>query len=98
MKMNNRYISMVLNEDSINTTGYVLNESYESKPMNIKYNEKCDTTIFQTILQEADAPNRNGRIYTKKAIQEALDRPFIVEKLKRKTWYGENGRGCPSLQ
>lgn len=71
---------------------FMVSESFESQPLNIKYNEKLDTTIFQIILQEADKPNRNGRVYTKNAIAKALRNPFIQEKLRKRTWYGENGR------
>lgn len=64
-------------------------ESIETKP--IILSQTADTTIFKTILQEAEKPNRNKRIYTKKALDEALNRDMILEKIQHKTWYGENG-------
>lgn len=65
-------------------------ESYQSKPVLLD-TSKVDVTIFKAILQEAGKPNRNGRIYTKKAIDEALHRTMVVEKLQHKAFYGENG-------
>ena len=48
-----------------------------------------DTLEFITVLQEADAPNRNGRVYPKRVLEKALDAPNIRERLATKTWYGE---------
>lgn len=70
-------------------------ESYQSKPV-ILDTSKVDVTIFKTILQEAEKPNRNNRIYTKKAIDTALHRTIVQERLAHKTWYGENGKGLPT--
>lgn len=75
----------VLNESSF----LIREEDYTSKPVIID-TSKADVTVFKAILQEAEKPNRNNRIYTKKAIDEALHRSMIVEKLARKTWYGES--------
>ena len=51
--------------------------------------KSIDTLEFITVLQEADAPNRNGRIYPKRVLEKALDAPNIRERLATKTWYGE---------
>lgn len=67
----------------------ILNEQYESQPEILSNNR--NVTVFRTVLQEAERPNRNGRIYTKKALCEALNRPMILEKLRYKTWFGECG-------
>ena len=52
------------------------------------------------VLQECDAPNRNGRIYPKKVLEAALSSPNIKERLATKTWYGEANHPIndPSLQ
>lgn len=73
----------------------ICEESYQSKPVLVD-TSKVDVTIFKAILQEAEKPNRNNRIYTKKAIDEALNRTIIRERLAHKTWYGENGKGLPT--
>ena len=44
---------------------------------------------MQVILQDADAPNRNGRVYPKKVLEEALKAPFITEKLATNSLGGE---------
>ena len=51
--------------------------------------KSLDTLEFITVLQEADAPNRNGRVYPKRILEKALDAPNIRERLATKTWYGE---------
>lgn len=67
----------------------ILESSYTSEPKIVSDN--VDTTVFEAILQEAERPNRNKRIYSKRALEEALARPMIREKIERKTFYGENG-------
>lgn len=85
--LNNQILSAM---QVMNNLSLICEEAYTSKPTIIKQTN-VDTTIFKTILQEAEVPNRNGRIYTKKAIDEALNRPVILERLQHKTWYGECG-------
>lgn len=41
------------------------------------------------VLQDADTPNRNGRVYPKKVIDNALANPFITEKLATNSLAGE---------
>lgn len=70
--------------------GFIILESgYSAKPEIVS--DKCDITIIKTILQEAERPNRNKRIYSKRALQEAIARPMIQEKLGKKTLVGEAG-------
>lgn len=82
--------------NSVNPNGcaIILETGYQfNRPINVeveKVSEDIDITIFTTILQEAELPNRNGRIYTKKAIDEALNRKMIQEKIAHKKWFGEN--------
>lgn len=49
------------------------------------------SVLFEAELQEANKPNRNGRIYDRDALVESLNGSIIAEKLKRKTFYGEAG-------
>lgn len=46
---------------------------------------------FIAVLQEADRPNRNGRIYPKRVLEKALESPYVKEKLRTKTFYSEAG-------
>lgn len=46
---------------------------------------------FIAVLQEADAPNRNGRIYPKAVLEQALQSPYVQERIDTKTFYGEAG-------
>ena len=66
---------------------------YESAVMNnITEVKKLNGVIeFVTVLQEADAKNRNGRIYPKVVIDAALKSPLINEKLRTKSLVGEAG-------
>lgn len=70
--------------------GYVILESsYTSTPEIVS--DKCDVTIFKAIIQEAELPNRNKRIYSKRALEEAIARPMFQEKLRTKNFFGEAG-------
>lgn len=44
---------------------------------------------LEAVLQEANQPNRNKRIYKKETLQEALQMPYIQEKLKTNSLLGE---------
>ena len=46
---------------------------------------------FTAELQEAERPNRNGRIYGKNIIDQALNHYSVQEKIKNKAFYGESG-------
>lgn len=73
---------LILETSSIPSTPTIINNSDRS-------------VIFEAQLQEAEQPNRNKRIYDKKALFEALQTDVIKEKISKKTMYG---RFCPSLQ
>lgn len=49
------------------------------------------TTKFVAEIQEAEAPNRNGRIYSKEALDSAIRHYGIQEKLKNKALVCEAG-------
>lgn len=47
---------------------------------------------FEALLQTADTPNRNKRVYSEKVLREALEKSsYIAERIKTKSWYGEAG-------
>lgn len=82
-----------------NIKGYIVaEEAISSSPkivknystiLNESHNSDKNVVKFEAELQEADAPNRNGRIYDRAAIVSALNHYSIKEKLKHKTFYGE---------
>lgn len=70
--------------------GYLLMESsISSKPKVIQ--DTASSVTFVANLQESSAPNRNGRIYDKDALDNALRHYSVAEKLRHKTFYGEAG-------
>lgn len=46
---------------------------------------------FITVLQEADRPNRNGRVYPKAVLEKALNSAYVRERIATKTFYSEAG-------
>jgi hypothetical protein len=50
-----------------------------------------NTVEFIAVLQEADKPNRNGRIYYKRVLEEALQSPYVQERLRTNSFYSEAG-------
>lgn len=74
------------------TVGYLFHESTmsESEIRSIEH-KKNGVVKMVCVLQEANLPNRNGRIYPKNVIQKALGAAFIVEKLGTNSLLGEAG-------
>ena len=68
--------------------GFIVCEEYTSSTPSILAEENKSIT-FEAILQEADMPNRNKRIYSKEVLAEALKAPTVQEKLSHKTFYGK---------
>lgn len=50
-----------------------------------------DTVEFIAVMQEADRPNRNGRIYYKSVLESALASPYVQERLRTRSFFGEAG-------
>ncbi|ALN97870.1 putative prohead core scaffold and protease [Bacillus phage vB_BpuM-BpSp] len=75
-----------------NTKGYFIIES-ATEPMrpHIMEHER-DDIVIKTVLQEAEAENRNKRVYAKDALMQAVNDSRFQEKLKRKSLFGEAGR------
>lgn len=67
---------------------YILNEAAFTTPVSISA-KKTDSVEFVTTLQEADAPNRNGRVYPKKVLEQALQSPYVQERIKTNSFIGE---------
>lgn len=55
-----------------------------------------DWVSIETVLQKGNHFNRNKRNYGTDALQEALQAPFVQERLRTKTWYGEGGHPITS--
>lgn len=61
-------------------------------PAEISINKKNPNTVrFITVLQEANKPNRNGRIYPKAVLEQALNSAYVRERLETKSWFVECG-------
>lgn len=61
----------------MNNKGYVITENaVTSKPVII--DENSSVVKFKCELQESDAPNRNGRIYSKEAIDSGMKHCSVV--------------------
>lgn len=67
---------------------YILNEAAFTTPVSISA-KKTNSIEFITTLQEADASNRNGRVYPKKVLEAALASPYVQERLKTNSFIGE---------
>jgi len=67
---------------------YVINESAHYSDVAVQ-KRNTNSIEFIAILQEADSKNRNGRIYPKAVLVEALNSPYIRERLATNSWYGE---------
>lgn len=70
--------------------GFIVCEEYTASTPSILAEENKSIT-FEAVLQEADAPNRNKRIYGKDVLAEALKAPTVQEKIAHKSFYGESG-------
>lgn len=69
---------------------FIINESALSS--NPAIHKKHENSVeFITILQEAEKQNRNGRIYHKEVLEQALKSPYIQERLRTNSWFGEAG-------
>lgn len=75
--------------------GFIVCEEFTASTPSIMA-EDNKKVVFEAILQEADAPNRNKRIYGKDVLVESLNNPTVKEKIANKNFYGK--QPCPSLQ
>jgi hypothetical protein len=69
---------------------FLINESaFSATPTISKRNP--NTVEFVAVMQEADRPNRNGRIYYKTVLEQALKAPYVQERLATKSFFCEAG-------
>lgn len=75
--------------------GYIICESaFEPvKPTIVSGGRGVDRVTINTTLQSADDKNRNKRVYGKRVLQNGLNAPYVQERLRTKSWYGEAGKG-----
>jgi hypothetical protein len=71
--------------------GYLINETAVTTNSPIVKSNVNGIVTIQATLQEGDVPNRNKRIYATTTLKEAVKSPYIEERLRTKTWYGEAG-------
>lgn len=71
--------------------GFLIVESSTTASFPNILQHNANSTIFEAKLQDAEAPNRNKRIYDRTALYNGLNSQVIKEKLERKTFYGEAG-------
>jgi hypothetical protein len=68
-------------------------------PQQTVVSDSNDTTVIQTTLQEGGRVNRNKRLYGTDLLTEAIKAPYVMERLKTKSFYGEAGHpDAPSMQ
>jgi hypothetical protein len=68
----------------------IINESAFVSDVNVTKKD-LDTIEFITVLQEADRPNRNNRIYPKHVLEEGLASSYVQERLRTKSLLSEMG-------
>lgn len=68
--------------------GYLIIESALNEMDPVILSEEQNTIRFKAQLQEAEMPNRNRRIYSKDAIDNAIKHYSVQEKMKYKAFYG----------
>lgn len=74
---------------------FIINESALST--NPAIHKKHEHSIeFITILQEAEKQNRNGRVYHKSVLEQGLNSPYIQERIRTNSWFGEAGHPSDS--
>lgn len=74
-----------------NVVAYIFNESplVEAELRSVE-RKKNGVVKMVAVLQEANLPNRNGRIYPRQVIEKALQAGFVQEKLKTNSLLGES--------
>ena len=67
----------------------ILESAYTTEVSGIK--ENGNTCEFTATLQEADTKNRNGRIYPRQVLEDAINSPYIKERMSSRSLFGEAG-------
>lgn len=72
--------------------GYMICETASSEPVTpVIVGEKNDRVTIETVLQDMDVKNRNGRYYSEKELKPALEDKRIKELIDAKSLLSEAG-------
>jgi hypothetical protein len=82
--------------DTSNKGYLIISEAAEQEYKPTIISEQKEFVAIETFLQDADRANRNKRLYGSKTLNEALKAPYVIERVKTKTWYGEAGHPISS--
>jgi hypothetical protein len=75
-----------------NVKGYLITENAVTTNNPKIVEDTGRSTSILAVLQEADIPNRNKRVYGLNVLQEAIKSDYVTERLKTKSFYGEAGK------
>lgn len=70
---------------------FIIQESATISPITNVEETSLGTLKFVAVMQEANKPNRNKRIYDKENLDRAIHSEYITERLAGGTLYGEAG-------
>lgn len=72
--------------------GYMICETAASEPVTpVVVGEKNDRVTIETVLQDMDVKNRNGRYYSEKELKPAIDDKRVKELIGARSFFGEAG-------
>lgn len=74
--------------------GYLVVSEGASEPIGeqkVVSRSKDGPVVIEAWLQDGKKPNRNKRFYSESVLREAISTPFVQERLRTKTLYGEAG-------
>ena len=74
----------------MNRKNFIIYESANLTQATILNNQKNEVR-FICELMEADVKNRNGRIYPKDVMEDAINSPIVQERLRTLSFFGEAG-------
>jgi len=69
---------------------FIIHESAIPMSTQIMHNHG-DTLEFVAVLQRANEKNRNGRVYPKRVLEEAVNSPYVQERLRTRSLFAECG-------
>lgn len=69
--------------------GYFVTEAMSTPVVPHISQSSGDFVVIDTVLQDCDNQNRNRRVYPLEVMIEALQSPFISERLNTRSWHGE---------
>ena len=69
--------------------GYFVTEAMSTPVLPSISKSTSDFVVIDTVLQDCDSQNRNRRVYPLDVMVEALQAPFVVERLNTRSWHGE---------